>query len=159
MILYSLPGSALLRSVAEGIVRDAETAPFPVDFVSGADLFIRRDQFNRAGGFDEKYFAYYEEVDLAQQLHRNGCRSAIVPAARIQHLEGKSFKNPAQRKKLMFESSLYYLAKFRTSPRLFKLYCSLNEVKYRLYQLCNPAAGTPALREMVSAAQSYRRAS
>ncbi|KAB0670421.1 glycosyltransferase family 2 protein [Oryzomonas sagensis] len=156
MLFYSLPGSSPFRDKEEGIVLNPVGVPFPVDFVSGADLFIRREVFERIGGFDENYFAYYEEVDLAQRISRLGHRSAIVPPARIQHLEGKSFNNSSLRKKFMFESSLYYLAKFGKRDALFKLFCSVNEVKYRLYQWFHPRADTTAWGEMITAARQYR---
>jgi GT2 family glycosyltransferase len=157
MIFYSIPGTKLFRSNVEGIVHTPTEAPFPVDFVSGADLFIRRNIFNQTGGFDENYFAYYEEVDLAQRIRELGYKSAIIPAARIQHLEGKSFKGASARKKLMFESSLYYLAKYEKRNRLFKFYCSVNEIKYRLYQYISTATDKTAWREMISMARDYRR--
>lgn len=156
MLFFSLPGSTLFRSKNEGIVPDPEGVPFLVDFVSGADLFIRRGVFERTGGFDENYFAYYEEVDLAQRISLLGYQSAIVPAARIIHLESKSFKSSSMRKKLMFDSSLYYLSKFGKSNSLFKLYCLVNEVKYWLYQWLHPAINTTALSEMILVARNYR---
>lgn len=155
MILYSLPLSLRFRK-KEGLIMDEGREPFAVDFVTGADFFIRREVIDSTGGFDEKYFAYYEETDLAYRLSQQGYQSAIVPSARIIHLEGKSFNNALKRKKLMYESSLYYLDKFSERNLLFKLYCLVNEVKYRLYRFLSHAESASLWSEMVSASKQYR---
>ena len=156
MIFYSLPFSALLRSKKEGIVPSPQTAPFTVDFISGADLFVRREVLERIGGFDEKYFAYYEEVDLAHRIAQLGYLSVIVPSAGIMHLEGRSFKHASRRKKLMYESSLHYLSKYKKKNSLFKLYCLVNEFKYRIYRLLLPASSSSFWSEMISTTKYYR---
>jgi GT2 family glycosyltransferase len=52
----------------------------------GAAAFIRRDVFVAAGGFDERYFAYMEDVDLGFRLRLAGHRCLYVPAARVLHV-------------------------------------------------------------------------
>jgi len=155
LLLYSLPFTRLLRR-GEGMVPDKKRDAFIVDFVSGADLFIRRDLLESIGAFDENYFAYYEETDLALRATRAGYRAAIVPSAGIYHFEGKSFKEPLRRRKLMFESSLYYLQKHANNKLLFHLYSRLNEMKYRMYGLFVDAIARTAYREMIDLAKSYR---
>jgi GT2 family glycosyltransferase len=44
-----------------------------------------RDVFLDAGGFDEKYFCYHEDVDLGFRLRLMGESCQFVPAARIRH--------------------------------------------------------------------------
>jgi N-acetylglucosaminyl-diphospho-decaprenol L-rhamnosyltransferase len=56
-----------------------------VDQVIGAFFFVRRDLFARLGGFDERYFLYFEEVDLALRARRRGARSYFLKEARIVH--------------------------------------------------------------------------
>lgn len=51
----------------------------------GASAFIRRDVFLGAGGFDETYFCYCEDVDLGYRLRLCGERCIFVPSAAIRH--------------------------------------------------------------------------
>jgi GT2 family glycosyltransferase len=59
--------------------------PLTPDWVAGMFMLFRREVFARAGGFDERYFLYYEDVDLCRRLERLGYRAQLVPAARVVH--------------------------------------------------------------------------
>jgi GT2 family glycosyltransferase len=64
--------------------------PGPVDWVSGASLFIRTSVFEQLGGFDEGFFLYFEEVDLCRRARKEGWKVIYEPRSRIVHLEGSS---------------------------------------------------------------------
>ena len=51
----------------------------------GAAALYPRDAFLEAGGFDERYFCYHEDVDIAFRLRLFGERCQFAPAARIAH--------------------------------------------------------------------------
>jgi N-acetylglucosaminyl-diphospho-decaprenol L-rhamnosyltransferase len=51
----------------------------------GAAALYPRQLFLDAGGFDERYFCYHEDVDLAFRLRLMGERCQFVPAARVRH--------------------------------------------------------------------------
>jgi len=51
----------------------------------GASMFIRKDTFMKAGGFDESYFCYCEDVDLGYRLRLAGGTCIFVPSAIILH--------------------------------------------------------------------------
>ena len=155
ILFYSIPLSILFRGNT-GLVSNVQKEPFLVDYVTGADIFIRRDELCRVGLFDEQYFAYYEEADLAHRMAVYGYRSVIVPAAMIIHHEGKSFSNSIKRKQLMYESSLYYLNKYYSSSIVFKLYCLLSELKYRVYEHLLDAENAAVWEEMASLSKQYR---
>ena len=58
----------------------------PVDQVIGAFFLVRRPLFEELGGFDEHYFLYFEETDLALRARRRGLRSYYVHEARVHHI-------------------------------------------------------------------------
>lgn len=64
--------------------------PFPVDFVLGATMMLRREVIQQTGMFDESFFMYCEEIDWAWRIHKAGWDVQTVPAARVTHLAGKS---------------------------------------------------------------------
>jgi len=75
------------RRPLEEAARRAEipTAGEELLFACGGNMLIRRDSFLRAGGFDEDYFAYLEDVDLGWRLWLGGERVIFTPEARVRH--------------------------------------------------------------------------
>jgi GT2 family glycosyltransferase len=64
------------------------TSPREVDVVCGACLFIRRSVFEALGGFDERFFVYYDEVDLCLRARRRGIRAVVLDDVSIHHAVG-----------------------------------------------------------------------
>ncbi len=64
---------------------------------AGAALY-RRSMLNRIGIFDEDFFAFYEDVDLAWRARRAGYRCLLVPQARVYHVHGGSFRHGSPQK-------------------------------------------------------------
>ena len=60
-------------------------APFSPDWVAGMFMLAKRTAFEAVGGFDERYFLYYEDVDLCRRLRLRGYDVRLVPGARIIH--------------------------------------------------------------------------
>ncbi|MDX6691913.1 MAG: hypothetical protein QOG15_3370 [Solirubrobacteraceae bacterium] len=58
-----------------------------VEQLAGACLLVRRSVVERIGGWDERYWFWYEDVDLSRRLSSHG-RSLYVPAAAFRHLGG-----------------------------------------------------------------------
>jgi GT2 family glycosyltransferase len=70
--------------------RPLKTARVPaageeLPFACGGNLLIRRASFLAAGGFDESYFAYLEDVDLGWRLWSGGERIVFAPGAVVHH--------------------------------------------------------------------------
>ncbi len=61
-----------------------------VDQVMGAFLLIRRAIFEQLGGFDERFFLYYEDVDLCRAARQAGWRVLYYAGARAIHAGGGS---------------------------------------------------------------------
>jgi N-acetylglucosaminyl-diphospho-decaprenol L-rhamnosyltransferase len=66
---------------------DAATKPVPVESVIGAFMVFRRDAFLQAGGFDESYFMYAEDMDICRRVGR-AWRVFTLPYLRMVHLVG-----------------------------------------------------------------------
>jgi GT2 family glycosyltransferase len=62
-----LPYQASLRLVTQNIARTGE-----VEMVSGACMAVRKETFQFLGGFDERYFMYYEDADLCLRARASG---------------------------------------------------------------------------------------
>jgi hypothetical protein len=77
MARRNLPAADLVQSEAESAV---------VDWVMGACMLIRRERFVEVGGFDERYFLYWEDADLCRRLRGRGYQTRYVPAAQVVHV-------------------------------------------------------------------------
>ena len=66
------------------------TEPVEVNWVNGAFMFFRSEDFKLAGGFDTRIFLYFEEMDIGHRLAENNKKTYLVPEARITHYQGKS---------------------------------------------------------------------
>ncbi len=56
----------------------------------GAAMLVRREAFEAIGGFDERYFCYFEDVDLCFRLRLAGWRVLQSPDAIVSHVGGGS---------------------------------------------------------------------
>ncbi len=72
--------------------------------VTGACLAIRRELFDRVGGFDEHSLAVsFQDVDLCLKVDARGYRNVCTPFAPLYHLEGASRSDPANSAKALRE--------------------------------------------------------
>lgn len=56
-----------------------------VDWVAGMFMLFPKEVYARLGGFDNRYFLYYEDVDICCRLYLAGYTVAVVPAAVVEH--------------------------------------------------------------------------
>src|SRR5262245_35237796 len=69
--------------------RRAPVPPFGESFSAcAAAMLVRREAFEAAGGFDARYFCYFEDVDLGFRLRLLGWRILQSPAAVVAHVGG-----------------------------------------------------------------------
>lgn len=85
-----------------------------VDQPMGAALLLRRSALDQVGWMDERFFMYYEEVDLCYRLKQAGWRVVFVPDAVITHSEGQSSSQiPVAARIMVLRSLLRYFRKHR----------------------------------------------
>lgn len=64
---------------------DRHDAPRDVLFATGSAMFVRADVFAGVGGFDERFFMFYEDVDLGWRLNLRGWRVRYEPTSLAYH--------------------------------------------------------------------------
>ncbi len=84
-----------------------------VDQVIGAFLVMKREVYEELGGFDARYFMYYEEVDLCRRATEQGWKVYFCADAVATHIGGGSSRNvPALRMAYNIRSRLRYYHRF-----------------------------------------------
>lgn len=90
-------------------------------FISGANLFVRKDLFFKVGCFDEKIFLYHEESDLIRRCSLLGFKSSFFSDKIIIHNEGGTIDNESLKSvELRLQSYAYYCSKYKLD---FNAYC------------------------------------
>jgi len=84
-----------------------------VDSVVGASFLITPEAQKRVGKMlDQRYFAYFEDIDYCRQVWRNGLKVYYLPSSVITHYHGATFKKLADEgqrwKKLIPSSKIYH---------------------------------------------------
>ncbi|HAY33249.1 MAG TPA: glycosyltransferase family 2 protein [Ignavibacteria bacterium] len=101
------------NAIAIGLKETEYSGIKEVDWVTGAALAIRKDVFLKAGGFDEKFFLFYEDADLCKRLKDAGYKNMFYPFCNIIHYKGEIVNQNFQTDTYYYskESQLYYYRK------------------------------------------------
>lgn len=91
-----------------------------VESIVGACIIINRKNFDKLGKFNEKYFLYFEDLELCRQAQKKGLKIGYLPEIKVKHKEGASGINQ-NTYKLLHDSAKryhgllsYYLIQFIT---------------------------------------------
>lgn len=80
-------------------------------WLSGSCFLVRRSAWEALGGFDERYFMFFEDVDFGRRLGIAGHRQVWTPRAVVTHLGGHSYRSdPAPMLKAHHASARMYVA-------------------------------------------------
>jgi GT2 family glycosyltransferase len=91
-----------------------------VFWTTGACMIIRADVFNKMGGFDDRFFAHLEEVDLCWRIKNEGLRLFVEPKSVVYHVGGGTLNKSNPKKTFLnFRNSLLMLQKNLPKSRLF----------------------------------------
>ncbi|OGP66776.1 MAG: hypothetical protein A2031_01655 [Deltaproteobacteria bacterium RBG_19FT_COMBO_43_11] len=88
--------------------------PIEVDSAIGACMLIRKKALDEVGFFDERYFFFFEETDLAYAIKCAGWGIYQVPDAFIHHLQGQSIGHNIQSRIEFFRSRYQFLRKWHS---------------------------------------------
>lgn len=78
-------GVAADRLVGTPLADVRETAPYEVFGATGGAAIFRRKMLDQVGGFDETFFAFFEDADLAWRAQAHGWRALYAPEAVVYH--------------------------------------------------------------------------
>lgn len=105
------PGNPWSRRYRQdAVVERGQTAD--TGWLSGACLLLRRSAFDSVGGFDDRYFMYFEDVDLGRELGLAGWRNVYLPSARVTHIGATTASRfPSRTQRAHHESAYLYVKK------------------------------------------------
>ncbi|SHK65010.1 glycosyltransferase family 2 protein [Epilithonimonas mollis] len=96
---------------------DDETEIF---WASGCSLFIRSEDFWNMNGFDERFFAHQEEIDLCWRLKNAGRQIYYTGKSKVYHVGGGTLnKQNPQKTYLNFRNNLTMMLKNLPSSKAF----------------------------------------
>lgn len=105
--------------------------PIEVGFVSGAAMMIKKSVFDELNGFDERFFLYFEDVDLCLRAQKAGFKVVYLPTVQITHLSGQSQKERLKQKEEWYhKSQRYFFSKHKR--RWERALVELLSIPYRL---------------------------
>lgn len=95
----------------------------PVDWILGAVMLIRRTALDQVGGMDERFFAYYEDMDLCRQMWHHGWQVVyFAPAVLVHYHQRTSAASPGLgtilnwHTRIHIKSGIKYFIKYFRKP-------------------------------------------
>ncbi len=97
----------------------ADQCPHQVDYLSGGAVLVKRRVMEDVGLFDERFFLYYEDLDLCERVREHGYLLFSVPSARIWHKGRATMGDPSPRQRYhLARGSVLFFAKHTPARRL-----------------------------------------
>ncbi|MEZ5322862.1 MAG: glycosyltransferase [Microthrixaceae bacterium] len=119
--LLAIPGmgplvGVLARSVATPHLRRGPSEPVDVETLAATAILVRREALLSAGGFDEAFFLYGEDLDLCRRLRGAGGRLRYLPVEWALHESGGTAAGWFERELRWWEGTLTFCTRWWT-PR------------------------------------------
>lgn len=134
-VLWKLHILKELPNTSNYIKTKREKDWFDVEYITGADLMVRKSIADRYGLFDPDFFMYSEETEMQYRYMKAGFRRVICQKPKIVHLEGMSNrKNSPTRTTIVMKSGLLYYKK-TCSPLTYGIYSIVFKSVYSLTYL------------------------
>lgn len=84
--------------------------PRPIELFTGGAVLFTTGFLADTGGFDERYFLYYEDVDLARRGAARGWRYRLAPGSAVDHARGLSTAQIPERTRFLQERNRLWAA-------------------------------------------------
>jgi hypothetical protein len=95
-----------------------ENQTYEVDAISGSFMMMRREVYDRVGGFDEQFFMYGEDLDFCYRVQKAGFKVFYVHSTQIIHYKGESTKRSSLDETKVFYSAMHLFVKKHLSSSL-----------------------------------------
>lgn len=109
------PKSRLFGRYHLGHLPENEAAP--IEILSGACMFLRKQTLDEVGLLDESFFMYGEDIDLSYRITLGGYENWYLPQARIIHYKGESTKKSSVNYVFVFYNAMAIFAKKHFTQR------------------------------------------
>lgn len=123
-----------------------------VDYITGADLFIPKEIICEIGGFDERFFMYFEETELQFRISKLKKKRIIINTPQIIHLQGKSIKI-INRRRIIYERSMFLY--FRITNKIYKVY--VFKIVYFIFRFLSMFKRKYTIKENMEYIKNYIR--
>jgi hypothetical protein len=88
-----------------------ENETFEVDAISGSFMMMKKEVYEKVGGFDEQFFMYGEDLDLCYRIQQNGYKVYYYPGTQIIHYKGESTKRSSLDETKHFYNAMHLFVK------------------------------------------------
>lgn len=132
MSKYLMMGVKKLFFVSSNEEIPLSNASCKVEYVIGADLFIRKELFEEIGMFNKHIFMYFEDVELCKRLYDAGYYSYLIPGPQIIHFVKSS-------------STSQFSRVYNTASLMYCIQKEHNYLRFFLFQIAYFLLKTPLL--------------
>lgn len=102
--------SKLLKEYA--MLDEDLSKPIDIENATGCFMMFRTDRLKEVGGFDERYFMYFEDSDITRSIS-NISRAVYYPYATVNHVWSRESKRNTKLMIIHIQSMLKYYAKWK----------------------------------------------
>uniref|UniRef100_A0A832G805 Glycosyltransferase n=1 Tax=Ignavibacterium album TaxID=591197 RepID=A0A832G805_9BACT len=95
-----------------------ENQTYEVDAISGSFMMLRKEVYEKVGGFDEQFFMYGEDLDLCYRIQKAGYKIFYVHTTQIIHYKGESTKRSSLDETKVFYNAMHLFVKKHLSSSL-----------------------------------------
>ncbi len=99
-----------------------ENKTYEVDAISGSFMMMKREVYEKIGGFDEQFFMYGEDLDLCYRVQSGGYKVYYVHNAQIIHYKGESTKRSSiDEAKVFYDAMHLFVRKHLSSSFIIEI--------------------------------------
>jgi GT2 family glycosyltransferase len=92
---------------------------FYPEWIAGMFMFFQSSAYEKLSGFDNKYFLYYEDVDICIRLWKNGMKLVVDPSIYVVHNARRASRHNFSHMKMHLKSMLvYFYSHFGRLPKV-----------------------------------------